>query len=117
MPFDRLKDFNAGQMLTAPMLNQFKQVIKRTIAGGGGIEITELGNQVLISLSPYSGGTGGAGTGSDFIIYEADTKAELPEIDGPALGYVATGSDIGYYGRIGDASTGTWVNFTHYDTV
>lgn len=68
----------------------------------------ELGNITIRDV------TGGGDTG-DFSFYTADLKANLPEVDAPALGY--TTSTEHYFFRSGDAATGEWVALDYFELV
>jgi hypothetical protein len=128
--FNKLHKWESGQSITAPMLNQLRDTIARTIIGGAGVQVTQLGNQVLITLDPY-GNRGGGGGSSGTISTDspentsdtaaAGTSTEVSASDHVHPTIVTTGEPT-VAGTFGDVSTslkyknlaGTVINITHF---
>jgi hypothetical protein len=122
MPFNRLHDWKAGQSITTALMNQFRDVILRTITGGPGILTTWINNQLIISLDPKHNSNLWLNNISPIIVVYADSKAALPTFeDGDLAGKLAFGivnddesEDLGVYINYDLAED--WIGFTHWYT-
>lgn len=103
-----------GQQITGWMLERLRALILNTVKSGPGVNVTRVGESVIVSLA--QGGTGGGrggGGGGTWMIY-ADTFAELPT---PTVvnqfARITTGSDKGMTCVVNEDADG-WVSFTHF---
>jgi len=86
-----------GQQITGWMLERLRALILNTVKSGPGINVTRVGESVIVSLADGVKGGGGGIGGGGLGWYSAESKAELPNtgISQTSLGRVTTGAQVG----------------------
>ena len=85
-----------GQQITGWMLERLRALILNTVKSGPGINVTRVGESVIVSLADGVKGGGGGGGGGGVRVYTATTKAGLDEpVSHVSFGRVTDGADKG----------------------